>query len=98
MKRKNFLTPLLIGIVLFLMFDGAGALSHWAESLAAASENEEADDPDMPAKFHSEIDEVAYLRLRNEYVSTRRGIDPDRPFDPRMRGQAIEQMEKQERE
>src|ERR1043166_4852522 len=98
MNRKKLLTLLVIGFVFFLMLGGAGMLSNWAKSLAAESENQEADDPDMPAKFHAEIDEATYLRLRNEYVAMRRGIDPDRPFDPRMRGQAIEQMENQERE
>ena len=74
MNRKKLLTLLVIGFVFFLMLGGAGVLSNWAKSLAAGSENEEADDPDMPAKFHGEIDEATYLRLRNEYIGMRRGI------------------------
>src|SRR5213593_173557 len=98
MNRKKLLTLLVIGFVFFLMLGGTGRLSNWAKSLAAESQNEEADDPDMPAKFHGEIDEANYLRLRDEYVLMRRGIDPDYPIDPAVRGRAIVQMERQERE
>ena len=97
MKRKRFLTSLVIVVVVFLMFGGAGVLAQWVSSLAAESANEAADDPDRPAKFHTEIDEPTYLRLRDEYVAMRRGIDPERRFDPRMRGRAIQEMETEER-
>src|SRR5260370_29765629 len=43
------------------------------------------------------IDRETYLRLRDEYVARRRGIEPGRPFDPAVRGRAIEQMERQEK-
>src|SRR5215813_4647257 len=97
MKRKRFLTSLVIVVVVFLMFGGAGVLAQWVSSLAAESANEAADDPDRPAKFHTEIDEPTYLRLRDEYVAMRRGIDPEGRFDPRMRGRAIQEMETEER-
>jgi hypothetical protein len=45
----------------------------------------------------SKIDREEYLRLRDEYVARKRGIEPGRPFDPSLRGQAIEQMERQEK-
>jgi len=42
------------------------------------------------------IDREEYLRLRDEYVARKRGIEPGRPFDPSLRGRAIEQMDRQE--
>jgi hypothetical protein len=45
----------------------------------------------------SGIDREEYLRLRDEYIGRKRGIEPGRPFDPSIRGQAIEQMERQEK-
>ncbi len=45
----------------------------------------------------SGIDREEYLRLRGEYIGRKRGIEPGRPFDPSMRGRAIEQMERQEK-
>src|SRR2546425_1113021 len=48
-------------------------------------------------KIGRNIDRETYLRLRDEYVARRRGIEPGRPFDPAARGRAIEQMERQEK-
>src|SRR5437016_8041753 len=48
-------------------------------------------------KMGRSIDRETYLRLRDEYVARRRGIEPGRPFDPAARGHAIEQMERQEK-
>src|SRR3989475_6716308 len=48
-------------------------------------------------KMGRSIDRETYLRLRDEYVARRRGIEPGRPFDPAARGRAIEQMERQEK-
>ena len=48
-------------------------------------------------KMGRSIDRETYLRLRDEYVARRRGIEPGRPFDPGARGRAIEQMERQEK-
>ncbi len=45
----------------------------------------------------SGIDRETYLRLRDEYIARRRGIEPGLPFDPSLRGRAIEQMERQEK-
>ena len=52
-------------------------------------------DADLPAKFQGVIDKETYLRLRAEYFGRLRGIEPDSPLDPSLRGQAIEQMERQ---
>ena len=46
-------------------------------------------------KMGRSIDRETYLRLRDEYVARRRGIEPGRPFDQAARGRAIEQMERQ---
>jgi Calx-beta domain len=43
------------------------------------------------------INPDTYLRLRDEYVARRRGIEPGRPFDPTSRSRAIETMERQEK-
>src|SRR5437660_3437353 len=58
------------------------------------------DNPGVDAdlgKMGRNIDRETYLRLRDEYVARRRGIEPGRPFDPAARGHAIEQMERQEK-
>src|SRR5207244_3930844 len=43
------------------------------------------------------IDRDEYLRLRDEYIGLKRGIEPGRPFNPEMRSRAIEQMDRQEK-
>ena len=57
---------------------------------------DEEEDPDMPKGKRRGIDEETYLRLRDEYIARRRGIEPGRPFDPLARGRAVRQMEVQE--
>src|SRR3989442_11758032 len=58
------------------------------------SDDEAGVDADL-GKIGRNIDRETYLRLRDEYVARRRGIEPGRPFDPAARGRAIEQMERQ---
>ncbi|HEY0431538.1 MAG TPA: hypothetical protein VGC61_06955, partial [Pyrinomonadaceae bacterium] len=56
-------------------------------------------DPDMPKgkrRGLGGLDEKTYLRLRDEYISRRRGMEPGRPFDPDARGRAVRQMQVQE--
>lgn len=50
--------------------------------------------PDFPKGRRGNIDESAYLRLRDEHVARLRGIEPGRPFDSGARGRAIRQMER----
>ena len=57
---------------------------------------DEAEDPDMPKGRRVDIDEKTYMRLRDEYIARRRGLEPGRPFDPEARGHAIQQMQVQE--
>src|SRR6266851_1352503 len=66
-------------------------------SVVPQGETDEQDDPDLPSKFHGKIDKEAYLRARDEFVALKRGMEPDRPFDPLARGRAIQQMERQEK-
>src|SRR6266852_3061386 len=66
-------------------------------SVVPQGEMDEQDDPDLPSKFHGKIDKEAYLRARDEFVALKRGMEPDRPFDPLARGRAIQQMERQEK-
>jgi hypothetical protein len=60
---------------------------------------DEGEDPDMPKgklRGPGSIDEKTFLRLRDEYISRRRGIEPGGPFDPEARGRAVRQMQFQE--
>ena len=60
---------------------------------------DEGEDPDMPkGKRHGlgGIDEKTYLRLRDDYISRRRGFEPGKPFDPAARLRAVKQMQVQE--
>src|SRR5205807_5223968 len=45
----------------------------------------------------SRVDRDEYLRARDEYIARKRGIEPGRPFDPTLRGRAIQQMDRQEK-
>ncbi|MDQ1640527.1 MAG: hypothetical protein QOF62_3866 [Pyrinomonadaceae bacterium] len=54
---------------------------------------EEETEPDFPKGRRGNMDESAYLRLRDEYIARLRGIEPGRPFDSGARGRAIRQME-----
>ena len=96
MKRTRLLTLLLVGAAVFFMLDGVGMVADWAGSYAAEQDIDDGSDPDLPAKFHGPIDEATYLRMRDEYVALRRGIEPGHPLDPQARGRAIDQMQRQE--
>ena len=48
---------------------------------------EDENDPDMP-KIHGQIDPETYLRMRDEFIGLKRGVEPGRPFDPMARGRA----------
>src|SRR6266542_1312990 len=96
MKRTRLLTLLLVGAAVFFMLGGVGMVADWARSYAAEQDIDDGSDPDLPAKFHGPIDEATYLRMRDEYVALRRGIEPGHPLDPQARGRAIDQMQRQE--
>jgi Calx-beta domain len=65
--------------------------------IVQARPDENGSDPDRPPGVSGEIDHEAYLRLRDEYVAMRRGVEIGRPFDFKARGRAIQQMERQEK-
>src|SRR5258707_1221303 len=59
-------------------------------------DEEDGNDPDMPAFANGKIDEADYLRRREEYIARLRGWESDKPVDPGARSRAIEQVEEQE--
>ncbi|HTC95498.1 MAG TPA: Ig-like domain repeat protein [Terriglobales bacterium] len=61
-------------------------------------QEDESDDPDMPATLGGKIDRGTYLRLREAYIARIRGIDLKNPPDPKLRMNAIRNMERQERQ
>ena len=65
-------------------------------SVPQQAEEDDFVDADL-GKFGSKIDREEYLRLRGEYIGRKRGIEPGRPFDPSMRGRALDQMDRQEK-
>src|SRR5437762_3201661 len=68
-----------------------------ATNSAAQSEIGEDDgsDPDL-GEFQGKIDHEQYLRMRDEFVALKRGIESGHPIDPQARGRAIELMQDQE--
>src|SRR6266851_8750459 len=67
-----------------------------AQNKTGTQDSEDDSDPDMPPGTRGSIDKETYLRMRDEYIALRRGIEPGRPFDPEARGRAIEKMEEQQ--
>jgi hypothetical protein len=109
MKHRTIAICLVTALLLFLMvwsFGSSAANSQppgnpsiqTNESNVPPQGDEDADvDADL-GKWGSRsgIDHDTYLRLRDEYIARKRGIEPGRPFDPSMRGRAIDQMDRQE--
>src|ERR1700730_7077544 len=60
---------------------------------AQSQDADDEQDPDLPPGTRGSIDKQTYLRMRDQYIALRRGVEPGRPFDLRARGRAIEQME-----
>src|SRR5258707_7171870 len=58
------------------------------------------DDPDLPAKkfMRNGIDKEEYLRLRDEYIASLRGLDAAYPLNPELRVKALNQMQNQQAE
>src|SRR2546423_7884969 len=109
MKRKTLATIAIMTLLLVLMiwsFGSSAANSHDnapEQSPSAANQpsvfqNEAENEPDADlGKFGSRVDRQEYLRARDEYIARKRGIEPGRPFDPSLRGRAIQQMDRQEK-
>ncbi len=61
-----------------------------------ADEDENEPDADL-GKFGSSTSREKWLEERDQYIARKRGIEPGRPFDPSLRVQAVEQMQRQEK-
>jgi hypothetical protein len=107
MKRTTLATLVITILLLFMMiwsFGSSAANSaneqkpdaEQERSSVFAEEDENEPDADL-GKFGSRINREEYLEARDEYVARKRGIEPGRPFDPTLRGRAIQQMERQEK-
>src|SRR5437879_1616746 len=111
MKHRTIAIVLITALLLFLMAwsfvssaaSGASvnqpannSIEVYEASVPAQGEAGESIDADL-GKWGSRIDRDEYLRLRDEYIGRKRGMEPGRPFDPEMRSQAIEQMDRQEK-
>src|SRR5436190_12213277 len=111
MKRKTVATIAIVTLLLVLMIwsfgssaanqqnapeQNPGAAQQSSAVFRDQDQDENEPDADL-GKFGSRIDREEYLRARDEYIARRRGIEPGRPFDPSLRGRAIETMERQEK-
>ncbi len=67
---------------------------------ASEDQDIDGDDPDLPAKrfMRKGIDKEEYLRLRDEYIASLRGLDPAHPLNPELRVEALNQKESQQAE
>lgn len=109
MKRKTVATIAIVTLLFVLMmwsFGSSAANKHEnpveqnpsEQQSSAVFQDQDDNEPDADlGKFGSRIDREEYLRARDEYVARKRGIEPGRPFDPTLRGRAIEQMDRQEK-
>jgi hypothetical protein len=110
MKHRTIVIALVTALLLFLIVWSFGSSA--ARSKPAENDSVEANESSPPVQgqgdedvdadlgkwgSRSGIDREEYLRLRDEYNARKRGIEPGQPFDPSMRGRAIEQMERQEK-
>lgn len=112
MKHRTIATLLISVVILsFMIWSFGSSAANPNERLAENSrpaneenevfqerrgEEEQESDPDL-GKFASRIDREEYLRARDEFVGLRRGFERGRPFNPDLRRQAIDQMERQEK-
>lgn len=109
MKRTAIILSLVFGILGFALLDGLRSSSantvrrdvreeQFQEPAQTHQTDEDAAGVDADlGKIGGRIDREKYLRLRDEYVARRRGIEPGKPFDVSARGRAIEQMQRQEK-
>lgn len=111
MKRKTAATIAIVTLLFVLMiwsFGSSAANKHKnapeqnpsepQSSTVFQDQDEDENEPDADlGKFGSRVNRDDYLRARDEYIARKRGIEPGRPFDPGLRGRAIEQMDRQEK-
>jgi hypothetical protein len=59
-------------------------------------DEEEEDDADLPAFMIGKINKDVYFRRRDEHINILRGFEKGKPFNPKARGKAIKQLDRQE--
>ena len=59
-------------------------------------DGEEEDDADLPAFMIGKINKDVYFRRRDEHINILRGFEKGKPFNPKARGKAIKQLDRQE--
>src|SRR5512144_2575225 len=110
MKHRTIATVLILFVLLFFMIWSFGSsAANPNEPVTAGNslpENEAGEifqegreqesDADL-GKFGSRIDREEYIRAREEYIGLKRGFETSRPFNPEVRRNAIDQMERQEK-
>ncbi|HXI24439.1 MAG TPA: hypothetical protein VNG71_11300, partial [Pyrinomonadaceae bacterium] len=108
MKRKTFATLLILVFLAVLMiwsFGSSAANNAGRRTPVPVPDSEPNqifadEDQDVDAdlgKHAGRIDREEYLRARDEYLARKRGIEPGMPFNPELRSEAIDQMERQEK-
>ncbi|HYV24698.1 MAG TPA: hypothetical protein VE969_05625 [Pyrinomonadaceae bacterium] len=108
MKRKTFATLLVLvflAVLTIWSFGSAAANKSGGNTPVPVPESEPDqifadEDQDVDAdlgKHAGRIDREEYLRARDEYIARKRGIEPGMPFNPELRSEAIDQMERQEK-
>lgn len=110
MKHRTIAICSVATLLLALMVWSFGSSAASSNSKATANDSIDANESNVPqqaeeddfvdadlGKFGSKIDRDEYLRLRGEYIGRKRGIEPGRPFDPSLRGRALDQMDRQEK-
>src|SRR6266849_4461957 len=82
------------------LFKGVFVPSNSKSAKAIEDQDIDGHDPDLPAKsfMRNRIDKEEYMRLRDEYLASLRGLDPARPLDPGLRVRALNQKENQQAE
>jgi Calx-beta domain/Domain of unknown function (DUF4214) len=110
MNHRTIATALVFVLLLVIMVWSFGSSAANSTSFPASpstaepaeagdvfqEQNEEEVDADL-GKWGRGIDREQYLRARGDYIARKRGIEPGLPFNPELRSQAIDQMERQER-
>ena len=113
MKHRTITTTLILGVLLFLLiwtFGSSAANPTERPGEESALNQKEQNDQDEVfdqdqerdadadlGKFGSRISREEYIRERDEYIGLKRGFEPGRPFNPELRRDALDQMERQER-
>lgn len=91
MKKLIFLISLLV------LVGGISIATYFFGNQSANPANEfEGDDPDMPSAFQTGMTKEEFMLKRSEQIAMLRGVEKDKPFDPRLRIQAIQKLRKQE--